>query len=142
MTCQPVPDVIKIVKPVYTCKCGDLCYPKRSLHDLLRRRCQSGCCESGGGCGGCDCHCECPPCTCPQCECHPRHKMVLLKKLVTTECPAFKCEPVCCPQGCGGCAGPFESAPMPGEDHVGPDEAPPPKAIPVPPSAALRRKVR
>src|SRR5687767_12449974 len=35
-TCQSVPDVIKHTKPVYTCKCADICYPKRSLCDLLR----------------------------------------------------------------------------------------------------------
>ncbi len=136
-TCEPVPDVLKHTKAVYTCKGADICLVKRSLGELLRLPRKPGCCES---CGECGCDCECPHCSCPQCECRPRHKTVLLKRIVTTECPSFKCEPVCCPEPCG-CASPwFESAPLPGEDHIVPDEAMPPKPIPVPPSAAAPRR--
>jgi hypothetical protein len=71
--------------------------------------------------------------------------MVLLKKVVTHECPTFRCEPVCRPScGCTsdacGCTGDpcFEPAPLPPDV---PAEAPEtqPKKPPVPPSASLPR---
>jgi hypothetical protein len=142
-TCVPAPDVIKIVTPAYTCKGADICLPKRSLCDLFTWRCDKpGCGESCGGCAsgcGSPCDCVCPRTSCPQCECRARHKMVLMKKLVTTECPAFKCEPVCCPETCPGCgSGCFDAPPMPEQPAIPPGEAAPPKK-PTPSASRPRR---
>jgi hypothetical protein len=134
-SCILVPDVLKIVKPVHTCKELDFCLTRRSLRDLFRGHCGDGC--SCGGCGGCGHGCDCPPCACPQCECRVRAKHVLLKKLVTIECPTFKCEPVCTPApscAAGGCCA--------GAETMEPAAVEQPKkpAPPVPPSAWLWRR--
>lgn len=169
-SCQVVPDTVKHVHTHYKCKCADFCLPKRLLSDLFRFGGKScGCAGSCDGCGsscGCGdgccqsgcCH-SCPPATPPCCECKVRNKMVLLKKVVTQECPGFKCEPVCCPcgcpQGCGAGCGPAGyggvetlpggEAPLPGEFH--PEAMPvptpspksePKKKTPIPPSASRR----
>jgi hypothetical protein len=104
------------------------CVPvPRCLLDLFRWR-HVGCGECGSVCEGCGRgDCGCPPCSCPQCECHPRSRKVLLKKIVTTECPTFKCEPVCYPE-CGGCGAECQGAvPAP---EVPEEKSPPQKPTP------------
>ena len=93
--CVPVPDVRKETHVAYRCKALDICLPHRPLWDLFRGHANT--CSQRGGCD--DCH-PCPVEMPPQCECQPRRKMVLLKKIVRVDCPAFKCEPVCPPK-CG-----------------------------------------
>lgn len=93
--CVPVPGVRKESQVVYACKESALCLPHRSLWDLFCGHADP--CATCGGCGGCH---PCPAETCPQCECRPRRKMVLMKKIVTVECPTYKCEAVCVPAPC------------------------------------------
>ncbi|MCI0380568.1 MAG: hypothetical protein L0215_23520 [Gemmataceae bacterium] len=70
--CVPVPDKIKKTTVVYGCVVKDFCLPKCALGGLF-----GGCCSHNG---------------CPTGECeHVRSKRVLLKKVVTEECPSFKC---------------------------------------------------
>jgi len=134
--CVLVPEVIKHPKTIYACKSADFCLPKRSLFDIFKgHHCSSACCSGRGDC--CDgCHCDCPPVSCPQCECKARHRMVLLKRIITKDCPGFRCEPVCCPNG--GCAAHAcqEEAPAPDPMDDRRDMEPK-KGVPVPPSAML-----
>lgn len=69
--CVPVPGVKVHTTVVYGCKTVDYCLPK-----------------SGGIFGRC--HDSCPS---ANCENSARTKRVLLKKVVTQECPETKCEP-------------------------------------------------
>jgi hypothetical protein len=81
--CVRVPDVLKTPRTIYDCKCEDYCAPRCSLRALL-----------GGLCGCGD--------TC----CGPvRTRKILLKKVVTDECPTTKCvvQQVPCE---GACAAP------------------------------------
>lgn len=69
--CKVVPDVKKTQKWVYSCKSEDFCLPKCSCPLHGHKKCD----------------------TCAQClECDgPMTKCLLVKKLVTTECPTSKC---------------------------------------------------
>jgi hypothetical protein len=69
---------MKISKTVYACKEKDICLPRCPPFSFFR--------------GGCHDRCDdCPPqADCPSCG-HPRTVAVLMKKVVTTECPTTKC---------------------------------------------------
>ena len=76
--CVSEPTTKKHSKTVYSSKCSEVCYKKCSLLGNLF-----------GGSGDCGCT-----------DCGiPRHKSVLVKKIVTTECPDTKC--VAKPADCG-----------------------------------------
>jgi len=72
--CVPAPDTKKVTHNCYRCKCEDVCLPKC----------------------GCPFHChhECGDCChdapCAKCG-HPHTRHILLKKIVTEECPRTKC---------------------------------------------------
>ena len=112
--CVPVPDKMKISKTVYACKEKDICLPRCPPFSFFR--------------GGCHDRCDdCPPqADCPSCG-HPRTVAVLMKKVVTTECPTTKCvvshqeakcEPACRPTCLPACtttshaAAPVSTAPL------------------------------
>lgn len=99
--CVRLPDVTKVSKSEHACKREHFCLPKRSLFDLFSPGCHSGgdsCCDS---CDSCDGSCASP---CGQCECYARTRKVLLKRIVTEECPTYRCVPACAlPEGCERC---------------------------------------
>ena len=99
VACVPVPVAVKVVKPVYRCQGNYVCLPKRSLLELFFGYGKKlGCCTDRAG----ECACGSPLHPGPKCECSAHRKMVLFKKLVTTERSSFKCAPVCGPSvGCG-----------------------------------------
>ena len=90
--CVLVPSVRKESHVVYRCKELGICLPHRTLWDLFRGPAET-CAQCGPGDG---CH-PCPVEACPPCACQARRKTVLLKKIVSVECPTFKCEVVCPP---------------------------------------------
>jgi hypothetical protein len=103
----------KVVKYHYCCKCEEMCIPG---HSPCCPKCGEGCCENGGGNGGCD------TCGCDQgkCNCLVRDVHHLVKIPYTEEVPVRKCtvEWVCPKCGCNcGCsegqAAPAPGAPMP-----------------------------
>jgi hypothetical protein len=69
--CVAEPTTKKVVKVVYEEKEVDYCLPGCSFFGLLRGGCA---CGAGPGCG------------------KPRTRKVLIKRFVTEECPATKCE--------------------------------------------------
>ena len=81
--CIAVPDKKKISKTVYSCTEKDVCLPK----------CVHGGSERINRGHGCNDHCasNCPEQGCAACG-RPRTVRVLMKKVVTEECPTTKCE--------------------------------------------------
>lgn len=133
--CVPAPTKLKISKVEYTCKESDVCLPRCSLGGLLRGRgCDS--CQRGHGH---DCANPCPPeASCPKCG-HPRTVRVLMKRTVTTECPATKCEvslqpaPPHCPRGAvrhEPCGSTVPAAPTMPRATLGPPQPGPQSAAP------------
>lgn len=76
--CVAVPDVKKISTVVYGCKTKDFCLPACNYCKHVQD------CFGPSGCDG-----VCAP---GKCEHQARTKRVLLKKVVTKECPSFKCQ--------------------------------------------------
>jgi hypothetical protein len=77
--CRQVPDVKKVTRWVYSCKTADFCKPGCFLHGPGHQ----------DGCGDCDGHRPCCPCGPVGC------KHLLLKRLVTEECPTTRCVVEC-----------------------------------------------
>jgi hypothetical protein len=71
-----VPGTKKVVKAVYDVKCQDYCL-KKCPHFGYENKCCSSCDGGNPGCTNCG---------------KVRTRKILLKKFVTEECPATKCE--------------------------------------------------
>jgi hypothetical protein len=124
--CVVLPDVVIRTRNLYACKEATICLPHRLLGGLFPKPCcNAGCCQKTGCC-------DCPPASPPTC-CVRRTRHVLLKKVLTTECPSFKCEAVCCPTQ--GCAHRHVDEQPPMVDEPQPREKAPKKTIPKVPSA-------
>jgi hypothetical protein len=94
-----VPTTTKKTKVEYSCQEKDICLPKCSLAGLFHRGGGHGQTGHGHACGD-----DCPKVGCTQCG-KPRTVRVLMKRVVTTECPDTKCEAVLQP-GAARCVQP------------------------------------
>ncbi|MCC6417297.1 MAG: hypothetical protein IT429_03510 [Gemmataceae bacterium] len=100
-TCVRVPDVKKVKHTIYACKTEEFCSAACCLHGLFR-----WCCDCG----------------------KVRTKTILLKRVVTEDCPTTKCVPhPCGVPGCGGTVA-YPAVPLPA--GVGASHPPDPGSVP------------
>lgn len=91
--CKVVPDVKKVTHTIYDCKCEDYCLPRCNCLCHHCKSCEEPCQGCFGSEGCLKSHCD-PLNLCPMCG-KPRVKKILMKKIITEECPTFKCVVEC-----------------------------------------------